>query len=75
MNYTKLNLIDSCQAHLPVQFALNIEFIRQICVTGVVIESEPHPIRTCKTGFLFAPLVRVHNGCSAFLFYTNMIIL
>ena len=23
------NLIDSCQANLPVQYALNIEFIRQ----------------------------------------------
>ena len=27
MNYT--NLIDSCQAHLPMQYALNIELIRQ----------------------------------------------
>ena len=27
MNY--MNLIDSCQAHLPVQYALNTEFIRQ----------------------------------------------
>ena len=27
MNYT--NLIDSCQAHLPVQYTLNIELSRQ----------------------------------------------
>ena len=27
MNYT--NLIDSCQAHLPMQYASNIELIRQ----------------------------------------------
>ena len=27
MNYT--NLIDSCQAHLPLQYAPNIELIRQ----------------------------------------------
>ena len=24
-----INLIDSCQAHFPVQYASNIEFIRQ----------------------------------------------
>ena len=28
MNY--INLIDSCQAHLPVQYASNIKFIRQM---------------------------------------------
>ena len=40
-------------------------------VTGVVIDSEPHPSHTCKTSLLFAPLaVRVHAGCSAFPFYT-----
>ena len=71
MNYTNLNLIDSCQAHLPVQYASYIEFILQKKKTGVVIDSEPHPSRTCKTSFLFAPLtVLVHAGCSAFLFYT-----
>ena len=37
--------------------------------TGVVIDSEPHLSRTCKTSLLFAPLaVRVQVGCSAFDF-------
>ena len=39
MNYT--NLIDSCQVHLPVQYAANIELIRQND-TGVVIGSESY---------------------------------
>ena len=39
--------------------------------TGVIIDSEPHPSRTCKTSLLFAPLaVRVQAGCSALPFYT-----
>ena len=39
--------------------------------TGVVIDSEPHPSRRCKTCLMFAPLaVRFHAGCSAFPFYT-----
>ena len=59
------DMIDSCQAHLPVQQALNIE------LTGVVIDSEPHLSYMCKTSLLFAPLaVSVHSGCSAFLFYS-----
>ena len=67
MNYT--DLIDSCQAHLPVQYASNIEFARSD--TGVVIDSEPHLSRMCKTSFLFAPLaVHVQAGCFAFPFYT-----
>ena len=68
MNYT--NLIDNCQAHMPLQHALNINsFVRS--GTGVVIDSEPHRSRTSKTSFLFAPLVvRVHTGCFSFLFYT-----
>ena len=68
MNYS--NLIDSGQAHLPVQYASNIySFARSD--TGVVIDSEPHPNHMCKTSFLLAPLaVRVHDGCSAFPFYT-----
>ena len=63
MNYT--NLIDSCQAHLPVQYAPNISsFARSD--TGVVIDSQPHPSP------LFAPLaVRIQAGCSAFPFYTS----
>ena len=68
MNYT--NLIDSCKAHLPVQFAMNMNsFARSD--TGVVIDSEPHLSCTCKTCFFFSPLaVRVHTGCSPFPFYT-----
>ena len=53
------NLIDSCQAHLSVHYSSNIELIHQI-YTGVVIDSEPHLSRTCKTSVLFVPLaVRV----------------
>ena len=38
--------------------------------TGGVIDSEPHPNRTCKTSLLFAPLaIRVQAVCSAFPFY------
>ena len=38
--------------------------------TGVVIDSDPHLSRTCKTSFLFAPLaVCVHTGWSASSFY------
>ena len=67
MNYT--NLIGSCQAHLPVQNARrSSSFARSD--TGV-IDSEPHPRRTCKTSLLFAPVaVSVHAGCSTFPFYT-----
>ena len=65
-----LNLNDSCQAHLPVQYALNIDsFARSD--TAVVIDSEPHLSRKCKASFLFAPLaVCDHTGCYAFPFYT-----
>ena len=31
-----INLIEGCQAHLPVQFTLNIEFIRQPEMTLVL---------------------------------------
>ena len=59
MNYT--NLIDSCRTSNSIARS----------DTGVVIDSEPHPSRTCKTSLLFAPLaVRVYTGCSAFPFYT-----
>ena len=37
------------------------------CETGVVIDSEPHLSRMCKTSLLVAPLaVRVQAGCYAF---------
>ena len=50
------NLIDSCQAHLPMKRTSNINsFARSD--TGVVIDSEPHLSRTCKANLLFAPLV------------------
>ena len=43
----------------------------EVTLTSVVIDSEPHLSRTCKTSLLFAPLaVRVYTGCSAFPFYT-----
>ena len=33
--------------------------------TGIVIDSEARPSRTCKTSLLFAPLaVRIQAGCS-----------
>ena len=68
MNDTNLNY--SCQAHLPMQYASNIELIRQMDPGGV-IDSESQRSRTCKTNLLFAPLaVRVHTGYSAFPFYT-----
>ena len=39
--------------------------------TGVLIDSEPNPSRTCKTNLVVAPLtVCVQAGFSAFLFYT-----
>ena len=68
MNYT--NLIDSCQAHLPLQMLrTSISFAKSD--TGVVIDSEPNLSRTCKASLLFAPLaVRVQAGCSAFPIYT-----
>ena len=67
MYYT--NLIDSCQAHLPVQFAsTSNSFVRGD--TGVVIDNEPHLSRTCETSLLFAPIAAgVQAGCSAFPFY------
>ena len=68
MNYK--NLMDSCQAHLHVQFASN-SFTSSD--TGIVIDSEPHPSRVAhaKTSLLFAPLtVCVQAGYSAFPFYT-----
>ena len=60
------NMIDSCQAHLPMLRTSN-SFARRD--TSIVIDSELHLSRTCKTSLLFAPLaVRVHTGCSAFPF-------
>ena len=61
-----INLIDSCQAHLPMQYPSNIKFIAR-SDTGVLIDSEPHPSCACKSIRL---VVCVHAGCSAFLFYT-----
>ena len=41
-----MNMIDSCQAHLPVQYTLNIKFNSFLrSDTGVVIDSELHLIR------------------------------
>ena len=65
-----INLIDSYQAHLPVQmFGTSNPFARNDTV--VVTDSEPDLSCTCKTSFLFGPMaVRVHTGYSAFPFYT-----
>ena len=59
-----INLIDSCQTHVPVNTLRTLNsFTRS--GTGVVIDSKPH------LSLLFAPLAgRVHTGCSAFPFYT-----
>ena len=68
MNYTSSN--GSCQTHLPVQYASNIELIRKKwhwCCDWQRATSESH----VQKSPLFAPLaVRVHAGCSAFPFYT-----
>ena len=48
------NMIDSCPAHLPVQ-TLGLSNSVARSDTGVVIDSEPHLIRTCKSSLLFAP--------------------
>ena len=54
------HMIDSCQTHLPLQYASNMELICQ-SDTVVVIDSEPQPSHMCKTSLLFAPLaVHVH---------------
>ena len=47
-------LIDRCQVHLPVQYALNIEFIRQLWLTGS---------HTWVAGSKQALIFRVHTGC------------
>ena len=43
------NMIDGCQAHLPMQYASLAK-----SDTDVVIDREPDQSRTCKTSFLFA---------------------
>ena len=64
MNY--INLIDSCQADLPVQYASNIQLISQKwywCCDWQRATTEP--------SLLFAQLaVCVQAGCSTFPFYT-----
>ena len=63
-----INFIDSCQAHLPVQYASDIDSFVRID-TGVVIDSKPQPSRTCKTSLhwlsviirLFCFSVLVHS--------------
>ena len=60
-------MIDSWQAHLPVQYASNIELIRQkwhwFCVWQLVTVFDS---RTFKTSLLFVPfVVHVHADCSA----------
>ena len=61
-------------SQLPSSLARAVRFEHQTFArsdTGVVIDSEPHLSRTCKTSLLFALLaVRVQAGCSTFPFYT-----
>ena len=45
-----IHLIEYCQGHLPMQYASNIEIIRQKWR-----DSETHLSRTCKTSFMLAP--------------------
>ena len=61
-----INLIDSCKAHLLCNtLRTSNSFARS--GTDIVIDSEAHLSRTCKTSILFAPLaVGVHTVCSAF---------
>ena len=65
------NLIDSsCQGHLPVQCASNIDFFTR-SDTDVVIDSEQHLSRMCKARLLlFSIDFRVYTRCSALPFYT-----
>ena len=58
-----INMNDSCKLTCPCKtLRTSNSFARGD--TGVVIDSEPDLIRTCKTSFVFAPLaVRVtHNN-------------
>ena len=67
MHYT--NLIDSCQAHLPVQYASNIELTSNSFAgsyTGVMIDSEPHLSCTCKTGLLAPKTIVAFLGINQF---------
>ena len=59
MNYT--NMIDSCQAHLLVQYAPNTERIRQKWLTASNIRIARVKQASC---------LLVQAGCSAFPFYT-----
>ena len=64
------NLQDVAACCLCNTFLTSNSFARSD--TDVVIDSEPHLSRTCKTSLLFAPLaVRVHTGSSALPFYTK----
>ena len=62
MNNT--NLIDSYQAHLPVQYASNIELIRQKWYWSCDWQRAT-PSRTYETSLLFTPLAA---RVQAFLF-------
>ena len=69
MNYTKFRLTAAKLCCPCNTLRASNSFARSD--TGVVIYSEPHPCRTCKSSLVFAPLaVRVQAGYSAFPFYT-----
>ena len=67
-----INMIDSCQTLArTIRFKHRIHSPEVTQMLTVVIDSDPHLIRTCKTSLSFAPLVvGVHTGLSAYLFYT-----
>ena len=72
MNYT--TLIDSCQTHLPVQRASNIELIRR-SDTGVVIDSEPQPSRTLLSWLpMFKPAVLTPTKPLVYFKYNTVLI-
>ena len=63
-------MIDSCQAHLSVQYASNIELIWQKWHWCCDWQRAIRP--TSKTGLLLAPSTGcVYDGCSSFLFFTQ----
>ena len=64
-NMNNINLIDSFDNKLRTSNS------SEVTLHGDVIDSEPHPSRTCKTSLVFAPLaVTVHTGCPALPFCT-----
>ena len=69
-SWIDINLIDNCQAHLPVQYASNIEFIHQKwhwCCDWQRATPRPHVQNKRLVCFIGCPF---YTGRSAFPFYT-----